>query len=421
MKNILVFPCGTEIGLEIHRALAGSKFFNVIGASSVDDHGVYVYDNYFGNIPFVDSPDFLSSVNTLIDQQNIDYIVPAHDSVVLKLAQLSELLNAEVIGSQASTCEICRSKSKTYQALDGIVATPKVYAEVSQADFPLFLKPDVGEASRGVKRVENARELDFYLANDPTLLTLEYLPGKEYTVDCFTDRHGQLRFAGARERSRIAGGISVHSYPVEIPVVQSMALSINSKLQLRGAWFFQVKERANGELVLMEVAPRIAGTMAMYRADGINFIELALFDRQEYDVEIIHNRVVQAIDRSLSARFSLNYEYDSVYVDLDDTLIVAGQVNAQLISFLYQAKNERKRLILVTKHKYSVELTLAKYAICAELFDQIIHLRDVQEKRDFINAGSAIFIDDSFSERLAVYRHVGIPVFSIDAVEALLH
>ena len=49
MKNVLVFPCGSEIGLEIHNALKYSKDFNLFGGSSVDDHGKYVYKNYIPN------------------------------------------------------------------------------------------------------------------------------------------------------------------------------------------------------------------------------------------------------------------------------------------------------------------------------------------------------------------------------------
>ena len=45
-KNILVFPCGSEIALEIYRSVNKSIHFNLIGASSVDDHGKFIYENY---------------------------------------------------------------------------------------------------------------------------------------------------------------------------------------------------------------------------------------------------------------------------------------------------------------------------------------------------------------------------------------
>ncbi len=36
MKNILVFPCGSEIALEVHRSLQYSTHFHLIGANSID-------------------------------------------------------------------------------------------------------------------------------------------------------------------------------------------------------------------------------------------------------------------------------------------------------------------------------------------------------------------------------------------------
>ena len=44
--NVLVFPCGSEIGLEIHAALRHAKDIRLHGASSVSDHGEFVYARY---------------------------------------------------------------------------------------------------------------------------------------------------------------------------------------------------------------------------------------------------------------------------------------------------------------------------------------------------------------------------------------
>ena len=46
MKNILVFPCGSEIALEIYKSLEFSTHFTLFGASSVKDHGEFIYKNY---------------------------------------------------------------------------------------------------------------------------------------------------------------------------------------------------------------------------------------------------------------------------------------------------------------------------------------------------------------------------------------
>lgn len=418
MKRVLVFPCGSEIGLEVGRALVGSSYFEAIGASSVPDHGRFAYGEYLQDVPQVDNEHFVVAIERIVREQAIDFIVPAHDSVVLKLAEFQHALSAPVVTSPLATCRICRSKSATYRHLDGTVPTPVLY-EAHPPRFPVFLKPDVGQGSRGTHLARSAGEVAHHLRRDPSLLVLEYLPGPEYTVDCFTDRHGTLRFAAGRHRRRIAGGISVNSVEVSTLPFVTMAKAINARMALHGAWFFQVKERADGELVLMEVAPRIPGTAALFRADGVNLVQLALFDRMGVDVEILRNGLPLEIDRALTARFRLGYAYSCVYVDLDDTLIFQGKVHPPLVQFLHSARNAGKRIVLLSRHRLDVSVTLRQHAVSDALFDRIHILRAGEPKSDFVKERDAILIDDSFAERKEVARRTGIPVFALDALEAL--
>jgi len=426
MKNVLVFPCGSEIGLEVNRALKNSKHFKLYGASSVNDHGKYVYKNYIPNIPFIDSINFIDDINKVIKEHSIDFIIPAHDSAVLTMAENKALLNAEVLTSCVLTCRICRSKRKTYEVFDNLVSVPYLWnryylsclSEISK--FPVFLKPDVGQGSKGTCLAHSKEEVAFYLKKDPSLLILEYLPGKEYTVDCFTDRNGELLFYEGRERARICNGISMNSIPVNDVRFKTMAETINTTLSFQGAWFYQVKERNNGDLVLMEIAPRIAGTSTLFRANGVNFIQLSLFDMMGVKVSILKNDLNVEIDRALYANFSINKKYDYVYIDFDDTIIVNGLVNAYIIKFIYQSKNKGKKVILLSKHKSDIKSSLEKYSISESLFDNIIILKDFEKKSSFITNLNSIFVDDSFSERKDVFDTVGIPVFDIDAVEELV-
>jgi len=50
------FRSGSEIGLEINRALRDSTYFTLFGASSVNHHGKYAYKNYVAGIPLIDAP-----------------------------------------------------------------------------------------------------------------------------------------------------------------------------------------------------------------------------------------------------------------------------------------------------------------------------------------------------------------------------
>lgn len=420
MRNVLVFPCGSEIGLEVNRALTNSRHFTLFGASSVNDHGKYVYKNYVAGLPFVDTPNFIDEINKTIELRAIDFIIPAHDSAVLKMAENQDIIKATVITSCAETCRICRSKRKTYELFKKLIPTPIVYSITDKMSFPVFLKPDVGQGSKGIYMVNTKEEVDFYLQKDSTLLAIEYLPGKEYTVDCFTDKNRRLLFAEGRERVRIYNGISVNSKPINNTRFQQIAEIMNRTLSFQGAWFYQVKQRACGELVLMEIAPRIAGTMALFRACGVNFVQLSLFDRMGIEVSILCNKCDIEIDRALFARFSIRHEYNCVYIDFDDTIIINDSVHTNIMKFLYQSRNMCKRIVLLSKHKQDIKESLKRFAISDLLFDEIIVLGENEEKTDYITRMDSIFIDDSFAERKKVFNKLHVPVFALDSVESLL-
>ena len=421
VKNILVLPAGTEIAMEIYNALKYSKFVKLFGGTSKACHAEFVFENCDEDIPYPDSPDFAAKVNEAIDRYHIDYIYPAHDSVLLKLTQIQEELHAAVITSALKTVEITRSKNKTYEYLAGASYLPKTYADADEVEsYPIFLKPAVGQGSEGAKKITGRRQLEEALSDGTEYAICEYLPGEELTVDCFTDRHGKLRIASPRTRSRIRAGISVRSRKLPCSErIEKIAEDINRRFSFNGAWFFQLKENSNGEYRLMEIAPRIAGTMGVTRNLGVNMPMLTLFNMWGYDVDIISNGTEILLDRAFISRFETDLEYDNVYVDFDDTLVVNGRVNGTLMMYLYQAHDKGKHLYLLTKHAKDIDESMKKYAISPRLFSEIIHIPPEGDKTQFVRPRS-VFIDDSFAERRRVREKCGAAVFDLDMIESLL-
>jgi glutathione synthase/RimK-type ligase-like ATP-grasp enzyme len=420
-KNILVFPCGSEVALEIHRSLEHSIHFNMIGANSVNDHGKFVFKKYIDGIPFVNDSLFIPRMKEIVKEYQIDAIYPAMDSVITTLKQYEAELGCKVISSELETTEVCLSKSKTYTLLKDSIPTPVVFENVASiSEYPVFLKPDIGYGSRGVKKANTESEVIEHLAKNADFLILEYLPGKEYTIDCFTNFEGELLFAGARQRKRISNGISVNTatMPKE-KRFEELAILINTKLKLNGAWFFQVKERANGELVLMEIASRMGGSSSVHRALGVNFALLSLFNAFGQKVSINPNAYAVELDRALTSRYKINITFDHVYIDFDDTLLVHGLVNTGLVAAIFHFINQKKKIYLITKHDRDIHKTLVEYKL-QNLFDEIIHLKKEDEKYKYIKHEDAIFIDDSHAERERISSELNIPVFSPDMVELFL-
>ena len=421
VKNILVFPAGTEIAFEIHDALKNSKFVRLFGATSVPCHAEFVFQTCVTGLPFVDDPALIPALNRVIDAYGIDYVYPAHDSALLRFSEERDALHAKVVAPARETVGICRSKTRTYRFLSGAPYLPAFYGSPDEIPgYPVFIKPAVGQGSQGARIIRDRSHLEEALSEGQEYTICEYLPGEELTVDCFTDRHGSLLVVSPRSRERIRAGIAVRSRNLPLTEeLQSIAEDINRRLSFNGAWFFQVKKNAAGQFRLLEIAPRIAGTMGLTRNLGINMPLLTLYNFWGIDVSLIPNREDLLLDRAFISRFQTDLSYSSVYVDFDDTLIVRGKVNAFLMMFLYQAFNQGKRLCLLTRHSTDIFADLEKACIPASLFSEIIRLDEAGAKTDYI-APDSIFIDDSFSERKRVCDALGIPVFDLDMVESLI-
>ena len=421
VKNILVFPAGTEIAFEIHDALKNSKFVRLFGATSVPCHAEFVFQTCVTGLPFVDDPALIPALNRVIDAYGIDYVYPAHDSALLRFSEERDALHAKVVASARETVGICRSKTRTYRFLSGAPYLPAFYGSPDEIPgYPVFIKPAVGQGSQGARIIRDRSHLEEALSEGQEYTICEYLPGEELTVDCFTDRHGSLLVVSPRSRERIRAGIAVRSRNLPLTEdLQSIAEDINRRLSFNGAWFFQVKKNAAGQFRLLEIAPRIAGTMGLTRNLGINMPLLTLYNFWGIDVSLIPNREDLLLDRAFISRFQTDLSYSSVYVDFDDTLIIRGKVNAFLMMFLYQAFNQGKRLCLLTRHSTDIFADLEKACIPASLFSEIIRLDEAGAKTDYI-APDSIFIDDSFSERKRVRDALGIPVFDLDMIESLI-
>ncbi len=416
--NVLVFPAGEINSVELHDALCGCVNINVFGASSVDRHGSYIFENYTADLPMITAPDFLERFNLFLDKNKIDVVFPTHDSVAMVLAENSKKIHAKLACSCQKTAVICRDKEKTYKALSGADFLPKIYSKITE--YPVFIKPKEGQGGVGARLVNSPKDIPNVNLN--AYVICEYLPGKEYTVDCLTDKDGQLRWVSPRSRQRVMAGVSVAGQIEKLtPEIQKIAQFLNQKLSFLGLWWFQIKQDKNEHWKLMEVSVRCAGTMALTRACGVNLPLLTVYTVMGYDITVEPNSYYVKMDSSLIRRYKIDYDYDTVYFDFDDTLIVRDKVNLKAVWFLYQCQNNNKKVILLTKHEKEIFDSMEYYHIHKNIFDDIIHIKPNDNKADYISPKKAVFIDNSYHERHAVYIKHHIPVFDVDGLDVLMN
>ena len=367
----------------------------------------------------ISDSNFIDEFNNIIQKYNIDIIFATHDTVIDFLIKNQRIINAKIAGGDTFTVDICRSKNKTYQLFKDNNFIPKTYSKpYDLIQYPVFIKPDKGQGAVGAKIIHDVNELKNI---DDSYVVCEYLPGKEYTVDCITDKDGVLRGAFPRTRDRIMAGVAVAGKTLpQNKQITEIAEIINNKLHFKGMWYFQLKEDVYGNLKLLEVSARASGTMCLTRMRGVNLPLLTAYTMMDYPIDVQENNLEVVMDRTLIARYNLNYEYKVAYLDFDDTVVVRKKINKNILRFIYQCNEKNIDIILITKHNKNIEDSLEKYKIHKCLFKKIIVLNDKEDKSDYINPENAIFIDNMYKERKNIYDKYNIPVFDVDNVELLL-
>lgn len=420
--NVMIFGGGGYAEIQVYFALKHSLRFHPIMAGSYDSHATYISKDAIIDLPFTYEKNFIKKLNECIDQHDIKFIIPSHDSGALSLIENQKYIHATVVCSCLETTRLCRFKSLTYKALEGLDFVPVTYS-YAKPEFPLFAKDDEGQGGKNAHKVINHEELERLKEDSVDYVLCEYLPGREVTIDCFTDRHGKLRFGQPRYRDRLMNGITARTSNAEMTdEMQFIVDSISERIKFRGFWFVQCKEDAKGKLKLMEISTRFAGTFGLSRNMDVNLPLLALCDFSDMEIDISPNACGISLDKSYIDRYKIDYLYQRVYLDFDDTLVFhRKKYNTEAMRFVYQCLNKDIKVVLITKHAYDIHETMKHIRLAEHIFDEIIEVPIDKDKCNYMdNSIPSIFIDNAYAERKKVKEALGMPTFDVSNIECLI-
>jgi carbamoyl-phosphate synthase large subunit len=160
---------------------------------------------------------------------------------------------------------------------------------------PFVLKLNHGTGAQGVKIVDpgldpfsrlfdrnNLRvryeDLDLGLADVdplPPMHVAEYLPGREFSVDVLC-RNGETLSTIVRDRLATVGGMATHAVVIDHPEAEKTARQVVELIGLSYVVNVQFRCDRHGVPRLMEVNPRIPGTIGLTVAAGVNMPYLAV-------------------------------------------------------------------------------------------------------------------------------------------------
>lgn len=139
------------------------------------------------------------------------------------------------------------------------IPIPTTYS-VIDAEMPVIAKPRFGSASRGIQIFHDIEDL-MHLKDISEYLLQEYIEHKkEYTVDCYVDKDGEILVTVPRERLEIMGGEVTRTITMRIPQLEEMSQDVIRKFDLRGPVTLQfLYDTGRDRFLLMEVNPRLGG------------------------------------------------------------------------------------------------------------------------------------------------------------------
>ena len=309
--RVVITACGAPGGPGIIKALrqVTERHIEIVGVDANPmASGLFLVDE--GHVvPDAGTEPYLEAMLALAGRGEVDAILPLSGTELLQLARNVDRFGpTAVVVNRPDTLEIALDKQRSYAFLADHVAVPAHRAvhdyesfvaavhDLGYPDVPVCFKPSVSKGQRGFRVLREDVDLRHLLLEtkpDSTVTTLdqvapvlaagfaqellvsEYLPGTEYSVDSLV-RGGETLVMVPRARTQTKLGISSMGTVEKDEAVMEAAAEINRALGFDYNINAQLKYGADGIPKLVEINPRVSGTICLSVAAGPNLPYLAI-------------------------------------------------------------------------------------------------------------------------------------------------
>jgi len=259
--------------LKINTSLLGTDTTALSSALQLCDKGFLVKP--------ITHAGYIKQLLTIVKTNRVKLLVPTVDLDLKLLAQNKPKFAAMgccVLVSTPEVVDICQDKRKTYSFLikNGFdtPVTMSVRAALSKKklNWPCFLKPWDGYASRGNAPVNNRKELLFFVKRIPNCIVQEFIKGTEHTCDVYVDFCLKVRCVVPRKRIEVRAGEVSKSQVVKHSAIMREAVRLVEKLGAGpGVIILQLFLTGDDKVKFIEINPRFGGGAPLSIKAGANF------------------------------------------------------------------------------------------------------------------------------------------------------
>jgi carbamoyl-phosphate synthase large subunit len=313
--RILLTGAGSPAASGVIRSLRLSPEmeFTLIGMDcNPDAVGFHMLDKHVIG-PRASDVSFIPFVLNFCAKEKVDFLFSLVTDELIKLSVAGkELLRGgtRILISPPDSLSNVIHKGRLYQSLQNagmsvpefrIVNTSEqlIHAlyHLGYPDHPVCFKPVVSDGSRGFHIVDGNADRFHMLFREkpdsahigeeelkrileghteiPETLVMEYLPNEEYSVDLLAS-DGKVVTAVPRLREATVGGITTRGIILKEQDIMDYATAVVEFFQLSGNIGVQIRRDLMREPKIVEINPRIQGTIVHCTAAGVNLPVLAV-------------------------------------------------------------------------------------------------------------------------------------------------
>jgi len=251
-----------------------------------------VVDRFF-LVPKLTSIKYMPTLAKICRQEQVQLIFPLIDPDIPILAANRNILEATgacVVVVSKESANITADKWLTYKFFRRLdVPTPCSWLdkEVNGADFeyPVFIKPRFGSASKKTFKVFNERELSFFIDYIPNPIIQEYMPGPEITNDVICDFEGNVLAVVSRQRIEVRWGEAAKAVTIYDSYIIDACVRIAKELKAIGPITVQCILK-DGTPHFTEINARFGGGIPLGIAAGVDSPRWLLAKAAGLEIEI---------------------------------------------------------------------------------------------------------------------------------------
>jgi predicted ATP-grasp superfamily ATP-dependent carboligase len=302
--DILILDAGWRIATTITRSL-GRAGLRVALAESTTQYSAAHKPPAFSSrycARTVDLPDYTSDPAPFIDailafvrEHSVRVVLPTADSSIVLLAPHRERfaeVGCTVAVAPDAALEIANDKTRTLEVADKLgIPYPKsvpvagvedLRAAEAQFGYPMVIKPTMSWTAQGSERVapveamneaEGLQATNRFLATGCEVIAQQLATGRRESISLFIANGEMLAYCGctAHRTTPPLGGVSAmrESIPVSAELLD-MSVNLATAIGMEGACEVEYRQDARGNSLLMEINPRLAGTLENAIHSGVD-------------------------------------------------------------------------------------------------------------------------------------------------------